>query len=64
MINPTGYRVTCDQPGCDEFREHENIFTLYDEMEDNGWQRHVRLNGQRSMRNGKDYCPDHLRSAT
>jgi hypothetical protein len=60
MINSTGYEVRCDEPGCDHAMRHENRFRLLDLIKAEGWQRGVKLNGERADRGGKDYCPFHL----
>ena len=64
MIGPTGYRVRCDEGGswtgtCDRELRHENRFQLQDDMQTAGWQRYVKLDGERAARGGKDYCPEH-----
>lgn len=64
MINPTGYVASCDQTGCDAFWIHDNRFRLMDIIDTAGWQRNVKLNGQRAKRGGKDYCPEHRRGSS
>lgn len=59
MVNPTGYVISCDESGCNRAEQHENWFKLCRLIEDAGWQRGVKLNGERAKRGGKDYCPEH-----
>jgi hypothetical protein len=64
MIDSTGYEVRCDESGCDHSEQHENRFRLYDLMQAEGWQRSVKLNGERAIRGGKDYCPGHRKGSS
>lgn len=70
MIEPTGYRASCDfrfpytDARCSSSFEATSIFGrtgIYQRMEREGWQRNVKLNGDHARRGGKDYCPKHRR---
>jgi hypothetical protein len=64
MISATGYVLECEAvEGCAERRYDDNRFSLWNDAEREGWQLRVKLNGERAIRAGKDYCPRHLRSA-
>jgi hypothetical protein len=60
---PVRWRVKCDHPeGCSRYEESGNYFRFIDRLDAEGWQRSVKLNGERAVRGGKDYCPEHRRS--
>lgn len=63
MLQPSGWVIGCDETGCDRAEQHESRFMLIDFAESEGWQRDVKLNGERAKRGGKCYCPDHRRPA-
>lgn len=62
MINPTEYRLSCDErAGCAAEKFDSNQFRLRDEAESEGWTFYVKLDGEQAQRGGKDYCPKHRR---
>lgn len=61
MIQPIHYQASCDHPRCERTEEHWNRHRLLDRLLTEGWQRGVKLDGQRAKRGGKDYCPEHRR---
>ena len=62
MIQPTGYKLTCDKPDCTAELRHLNPFKLRNIAERLGWTFNRRLDGMRAIRGGKDYCPEHRRT--
>lgn len=67
-ISPIRWRVRCDHPaGCrrgeesSHYLEIDNYFRFIERLDAEGWQRNVKLNGERAIRGGKDYCPRHRR---
>lgn len=64
MINATGWRLNCEHPdSCDAELRDENFFTLRNIGARIGWQFGVKLNGDRAIRGGKDYCPAHRKGS-
>lgn len=69
MIEPSGYRVRCDQETGDGSRcpagfEADSLFGargIYATAEQENWQVNVKQDGQPASRGGKDYCPIHRR---
>lgn len=63
MIQPTGYEAKCDHPhGCGQVIRRASYWGengLFEVMDARGWQRGVKLNGERARRGGKDYCRKH-----
>lgn len=63
-INATGYVLNCqDRGGCDNELRDTNFFNLRDTAVLSGWQLDVKLNGERAIHGGKDYCPAHRKGA-
>lgn len=67
MIQPSGFKASCDFISADDRRCPEQLHAVYfiallDRMTQAGWQYSVKRDGTSAKINGKDYCAKHRRS--
>jgi len=58
-LYPTAYEIYCDHALCQAALWSRSRRNLREMALLRNWQLDVKLNGERTKRNGRDYCPEH-----